>query len=128
MIHRAMLGSLERFFGVYLEHVGGKFPTWLAPVQVSILPISDRHHAWSEEVAAALRARGIRVELDLRSEKLGLKIRGATLQRVPIMLVLGDKEVEARGVAARTRDGKTGDLETLEAFVSRLAEEASIPA
>ncbi len=128
MIHRAMLGSLERFFGVYLEHVGGKFPTWLAPVQVSILPISDRHHAWSEEVAAALRARGIRVELDLRSEKLGLKIRGATLQRVPIMLVLGDKEVEARGVAARTRDGKTGDLETLEAFVTRLAEEASIPA
>ncbi len=119
---------MERFFGVYLEHVGGKFPPWLAPVQVSILPISDRHHAWSEEVAAALRARGIRVELDLRSEKLGLKIRGATLQRVPIMLVLGDKEVEARGVAARTRDGKTGDLETLEAFADRLVQEASIPA
>ncbi len=128
MIHRAMLGSLERFFGVYLEHVAGKFPTWLAPVQVSILPISDRHHAWSEEVASALRARGIRVELDLRSEKLGLKIRGATLQRVPIMLVLGDKEVEARGVAARTRDGKTGALEGLDVFVDRIVEEASIPA
>ena len=128
MIHRAMLGSLERFFGVYLEHVAGKFPTWLAPVQVSILPISDRHHAWSEEVASALRARGIRVEVDLRSEKLGLKIRGATLQRVPIMLVLGDKEVEARGVAARTRDGKTGALEALDVFVERIVEEASIPA
>lgn len=128
MIHRAMLGSLERFFGVYLEHVAGKFPTWLAPVQVSILPISDRHHAWSEEVASALRTRGIRVELDLRSEKLGLKIRGATLQRVPIMLVLGDKEVEARGVAARTRDGKTGALEGLDVFVDRIVEEASIPA
>ncbi len=128
MIHRAMLGSLERFFGVYLEHVAGKFPTWLAPVQVSILPISDRHHAWSEEVASALRARGIRVELDLRSEKLGLKIRGATLQRVPIMLVLGDKEVAARGVAARTRDGKTGALEGLDVFVDRIVEEASIPA
>ncbi|HFE45463.1 MAG TPA: threonine--tRNA ligase [Nannocystis exedens] len=128
MIHRAMLGSLERFFGVYLEHVAGKFPTWLAPVQVSILPISDRHHAWSEEVASALRARGIRVEVDLRSEKLGLKIRGATLQRVPIMLVLGDKEVEARGVAMRTRDGKTGALEALDVFVERIVEEASIPA
>ncbi|MCA9656955.1 MAG: threonine--tRNA ligase [Myxococcales bacterium] len=128
MVHRAMLGSLERFFGVYLEHVAGKFPTWLAPVQVSILPIADRHHAWAEEVAAALRARGIRVEVDLRSEKLGQKIRGATLQRVPIMLVLGDKEVEARAVAPRSRDGKTGAQETLEAFVNRLAEEASIPA
>ncbi|MEZ4381526.1 MAG: threonine--tRNA ligase [Nannocystaceae bacterium] len=128
MVHRAMLGSLERFFGVYLEHVAGKFPTWLAPVQVSILPIADRHHDWSEEVAAALRARGIRVEVDLRSEKLGQKIRGATLQRVPIMLVLGDKEVEARAVAPRTRDGKTGAQESLEAFVNRLAEEASIPA
>jgi threonyl-tRNA synthetase len=128
MVHRAMLGSLERFFGVYLEHVAGKFPTWLAPVQVSILPIADRHHAWAEEVAAALKARGIRVEVDLRSEKLGQKIRGATLQRVPIMLVLGDKEVEARAVAPRSRDGKTGPQESLAAFVDRLAEEASIPA
>jgi len=128
MIHRAMLGSLERFFGVYLEHVAGRFPTWLAPVQVAVLPITDAHHAWTHEVAAALTARGLRVETDLRSEKLGLKIREATLLRVPYMLVLGDKEVEARGVAARTRDGKTADLEPLPAFVERLAAEAQIPA
>jgi len=127
MIHRAMLGSLERFFGVYLEHVAGRFPTWLAPVQVAVLPITDAHHAWTHEVAAALRAGGIRVETDLRSEKLGLKIREATLLRVPYMLVLGDKEVEARGVAPRTRDGKTGPLEPLAQFVDRVVAEAQIP-
>jgi threonyl-tRNA synthetase len=128
MIHRAMLGSLERFFGVYLEHVAGKFPTWLAPVQVAVLPITDAHHAWTKEVAEALTARGLRVETDLRSEKLGLKIREATLLRVPYMLVLGDKEVEARGVAPRSRGGQTGELESLVSFVERLALEAQIPA
>ena len=128
MIHRAMLGSLERFFGVYLEHVAGRFPTWLAPVQVAVLPITDAHHACTHEAAAALTARGLGVETDLRSEKLGHKIREATLLRVPYMLVPGDKEVEARGVAARTRDGKTADLEPLPAFVERLAAEAQIPA
>ncbi|MCB9566253.1 MAG: threonine--tRNA ligase [Myxococcales bacterium] len=128
MIHRAMLGSLERFFGVYLEHIAGRFPLWLAPVQVGILPIADRHHGWAEAVASALRGRGIRAEVDLRSEKLGHKIREATLQRVPVMLVLGDKEVEGQGVAARTLDGKTGPLEALADFVDRLAAEAAIPA
>ncbi len=127
MIHRAMLGSLERFFGVYLEHVAGRFPTWIAPVQVAVLPITDAHHAWTKEVEAALVAAGLRVETDLRSEKLGLKIREATLLRVPYMLVLGDKEVEARGVAPRSRDGKTGALEPLAEFVARLADEARIP-
>jgi threonyl-tRNA synthetase len=127
MIHRAMLGSLERFFGVYLEHVAGKFPTWLAPVQVAVLPITDAHHAWTKEVEAALTARGLRVETDLRSEKLGLKIREATLLRVPYMLVLGDKEVEARGVAPRSRQGQTGELEPLATFVDRLVLEAQIP-
>ena len=128
MIHRAMLGSLERFFGVYLEHVAGRFPTWLAPVQVAILPITDAHTAWAGEVEAALSAAGLRAVVDARSEKLGLKIREATLLRVPVMLVLGDKEVEARGVAPRTRDGKTGELEPLAGFVARLASEAEIPA
>jgi threonyl-tRNA synthetase len=121
MIHRAMLGSLERFFGVYLEHVAGRFPTWLAPVQVAILPITDAHLEWAREVEAALAAAGLRALVDARSEKLGLKIREATLLRVPYMLVLGDKEVEARGVAPRTRDGKTGELEPLSGFVARLA-------
>lgn len=128
MIHRAMLGSLERFFGVYLEHTAGKFPTWLAPVQVAILPITDAHHAWAREVAQALQARGIRVEQDFRNEKLGLKIREATLLKVPYMLVLGDKEVEGKGVAPRSRDGKTGPLEALADFADRVAEEARIPA
>jgi len=127
MIHRAMLGSLERFFGVYLEHVAGRFPTWIAPVQVAVLPITDAHHDWTHEVAAALQAAGLRVETDLRSEKLGLKIREATLLRVPYMLVLGDKEVEACGVAPRSRDGKTGALEPLAEFVQRLADEARVP-
>jgi threonyl-tRNA synthetase len=127
MIHRAMLGSLERFFGVYLEHTAGKFPAWLAPVQVAILPITDAHVAWADEVEAACKAAGLRVETDRRSEKLGLKIREATLLRVPYMLVLGDKEVEARGVAARSRDGATAPLESLEQFVARLVEETRIP-
>ena len=123
-----MLGSLERFFGVYLEHTAGKFPTWLAPVQVAVLPITDRHVAWARRVEAALRAAGIRVEVDERNEKLGLKIREATLLKVPYMLVLGDREVEGEGVAPRTRDGKTGELEALDAFVARVADEAAIPA
>lgn len=128
MIHRAMLGSLERFFGVYLEHVAGRFPTWLAPVQVAILPITDAQHAWAHEVEAALVGRGLRVHTDLRNEKLGLKIREATLLRVPQMLVLGEKEAQARGVAPRSREGQTGALEPLAEFVDRLAREAEIPA
>lgn len=127
MIHRAMLGSLERFFGVYLEHIAGRFPMWLAPVQVAILPITAAHHAWASEVEAALAAVGLRVHTDLRNEKLGLKIREATLLRVPTMLVLGDKEVEGRGVAPRDRGGQTGPLEPLQAFVERIAAEARIP-
>ncbi len=127
VIHRAMLGSLERFFGVYLEHVAGRFPAWLAPVQVAVLPITDAHHAFAHEVARALGSAGLRVESDVRNEKLGLKIREATLLRVPYMLVIGDREAEARGVSPRTRDGKTGELETLEGFVARLAAEAALP-
>ncbi|NVB41699.1 threonine--tRNA ligase [Pseudenhygromyxa sp. WMMC2535] len=128
MIHRAMLGSLERFFGVYLEHTAGKFPTWLAPVQIAILPITDAHQGWADEVEAACRAAGLRVETDRRSEKLGLKIREATLMRVPYMLVLGDKEVEARAVAPRSRDGKTGPAEALADFVERISAEGRVPA
>lgn len=127
MIHRAMLGSLERFIGVYIEHTAGKFPTWLAPVQLAILPITDGHQPWAREVADACRAAGLRVEVDERNEKLGLKIREATLLKVPYMLVLGDKEVEARGVAPRSRDGSTGELEPLERFVARLVDEAKLP-
>ncbi len=128
MVHRAMLGSLERFFGVLLEHTGGKLPTWIAPVQVAVLTITDAHLAWAEEVVQALQAVGVRVELDQRNEKLGLKIREATLLRVPYMLVLGDKEVEARQVAPRTRDGKTEAAVDLQTFVDRLVAESRLPA
>jgi threonyl-tRNA synthetase len=127
MIHRAILGSLERFFGVYLEHTAGRFPSWIAPVQVAVLTITDGQAAWAAEVVEALRAADLRVTLDDRNEKLGLKIREATLLRVPYMLVLGDKEVEARGVAPRSRDGKTGPIEPLAGFVARVAAEAAVP-
>ena len=127
MIHRAMLGSFERFFGVLLEHTAGRLPTWLAPVQVAVLTITDAHRAWAEEVTERLRAAGLRVELDTRNEKLGLKIREATLLRVPYMLVLGDREVEARQVAPRRRDGKTEAAVSLETFTERVASEGRLP-
>jgi threonyl-tRNA synthetase len=103
MIHRALFGSMERFFGVLIEHYGGAFPLWLAPVQVMVLPITDRVNEYAEEVARELRDAGIRVESNLRSEKIGAKIRDAQLQKVPFMLVLGDREMEQKQVAVRER-------------------------
>ena len=103
MIHRALFGSMERFFGVLIEHYGGAFPFWLAPVQVAVLPITDRINEYAEEVARDLRTSGFRVESNLRSEKIGAKIRGAQLQKVPFMLVLGDREMEQRALAVRER-------------------------
>lgn len=103
MIHRALFGSMERFFGVLIEHYAGAFPMWLAPVQVAVLPITDRINDYAEEVARDLRVAGFRVESNLRSEKIGAKIRDAQLQKVPFMLVLGDREMEQRVVAVRER-------------------------
>lgn len=103
MIHRALFGSMERFFGVLIEHYAGAFPFWLAPVQVAVLPITDRINNYAEEVVSELRAVGIRVEANLRSEKVGAKIRDAQLQKVPFMLVLGDREMEQKVVAVRER-------------------------
>jgi threonyl-tRNA synthetase len=103
MIHRALFGSMERFFGVLIEHYAGAFPMWLAPVQVAVLPITDRVNEYSEKVAAELRAAGLRVEANLRSEKIGAKIRDAQMQKVPFMLVLGDREMEDGNVAVRER-------------------------
>jgi threonyl-tRNA synthetase len=108
MIHRALFGSMERFFGVLIEHYAGAFPTWLAPVQVAVLPITDRINDYAEQVAAILRKNHIRVETNLRSEKVGAKIRDAQLQKVPFMLVLGDREKEQGQVAVRER--AQGDL------------------
>ncbi|CAN5681869.1 hypothetical protein BH20ACI3_BH20ACI3_11240 [soil metagenome] len=103
MIHRALFGSMERFFGVLIEHYAGAFPLWLAPVQVAVLPITDRINEYAERVENELRANGFRVESNLRSEKIGAKIRNAQMQKVPFMLVLGDRETEQNQVAVRER-------------------------
>jgi threonyl-tRNA synthetase len=103
MIHRALFGSMERFFGVLIEHYAGAFPLWLAPVQIAVLPITDRVNEYADELARELREAGFRVEANLRSEKIGAKIRDAQLQKVPFMLVLGDREMEQKTVAVRER-------------------------
>ena len=108
MVHRALLGSIERFFGVLIEHYAGAFPMWLAPVQAAVLPITDRVNEYAEQVAAQLRSAGLRVETNLRSEKIGAKIRDAQMQKVPFMLVLGDREMEQGNVAVRERS--KGDI------------------
>ncbi|REJ78663.1 MAG: threonine--tRNA ligase [Acidobacteria bacterium] len=121
MIHRALFGSIERFFGVMLEHFGGALPLWLAPVQVAVLPITDRINDYAEEVASKLKNAGIRVEANLRSDKIGAKIREAQLQKVPFMLIVGDQEKESGLVAVRERaKGDLGTMETDE-FVGRVS-------
>ncbi len=123
MIHRVVFGSIERFIGVITEHFAGAFPTWLAPVQVKVLPITDRAAERCVEVQKALEAHGVRVETDLRNEKIGFKIREAQMQKIPYMLVLGDKEVEQGLVSVRSR--KDGDLgtSTLDDFTAKLQDE-----
>jgi threonyl-tRNA synthetase len=111
MIHRALFGSMERFFGVLIEHYAGAFPMWLAPVQVAVLPITDRINEYAEKVGRHLRESGLRVEVNLRSDKIGAKIRDAQLQKVPLMLVLGDREQEESIVAVRERS--KGDIGTM---------------
>jgi threonyl-tRNA synthetase len=119
MIHRAMLGSLERFLGILIEHCAGAFPMWLAPEQVRVLPITERTVGYGAGVVETLRSAGLRARLDSRNEKIGAKIREAQLQKVPFMLVVGDREAEGRSVAVRSR--REGDLgaSTVEAFVAR---------
>ncbi len=116
MVHRALLGSLERFFGVLVEHYGGAFPVWLAPVQVLIIPIADRHVAYARKVEAELSSDGIRVQVDARSERMNYKIREAQLQKIPYVLVLGDRESSDGTVAVRLRDGQNLGPKTLAEF------------
>lgn len=122
MVHRALLGSVERFFGVLIEHFAGSFPVWLSPVQAAVLPISEKHMDYARKVAAELRAAGIRVELDDRNEKLNARIRDAQLQRVPFMLVVGDREAQGGGVAVRRRDTGDAGVRPLAEFKSYLRE------
>ena len=120
MVHRALFGSVERFFGVLIEHYAGAFPLWLAPVQVGLVPISsDKHLAYAEQVKATLEAAGLRVELDARNEKMNAKIRDFGLQKVPFILILGDKEAGSNSVSVRTRGKGDQGSATLDEFVSR---------
>ena len=106
MVHRALFGSLERFIGVLVEHYGGAFPLWLAPVQAIVIPIADRHNEYASSVAAQLRAAGLRVEINERSERMNAKIRDAQLQKIPYMLVVGDKEASNGQASVRLRSGE----------------------
>ena len=123
MIHRAIFGSFDRFIGIITEHFAGAFPVWLAPVQVRILPIADAHKAYAEKLKEQFQSEGIRVELDEREEKIGYKIREAQLQKIPYMLIIGDKEIEAGAVGVRSRkDGDIGQM-SIKDFIEKIKEE-----
>ena len=123
MLHRVIFGSIERFIGVLIENYAGAFPTWLAPVQVKVLPIADTHVEYANEVKAKLEDVGIRVEVDARNEKIGYEIREAQLQKIPYMLVLGDKEKAAGTVGVRSRkDGNIGAMD-IDEFIAKVVEE-----
>lgn len=123
MIHRAILGSVERFIGILIEHFAGAFPTWLAPVQVMLIPISEAHHEYAAKVLEQLKAAGIRAEADTRSEKMNYKIREGQLKRYPYMLVMGDKEVADGTVAVRARKQENGGVQSVGAFLEMVSAE-----
>ena len=123
MVHRALLGSIERFFGILIEHYAGAFPLWLAPEQLRVLPVSDKALDYAKGVQAALKAKGFRVDVDVSPEKLGAKIREATIQKVPYQLVVGPRDAAAGTVSVRSRaDGDLGAM-TVDALVERLSKE-----
>jgi len=126
MIHRALLGSMERFMGVLIEHFGGAFPAWLAPVQAVLIPIADRHLSYARQVADKLSASGLRVQVDDRNERMNAKIRDAQMQKIPYMLVVGDREMEQGMVALRLRSGENPGPTTLEAFLQRVQQDLQI--
>ncbi|MEI6663906.1 MAG: threonine--tRNA ligase [Actinomycetes bacterium] len=125
MIHRALMGSYERFIGILIEHYAGVFPFWLAPIQIAVLPVADRHLDYAKEVAACLAESGLRADIDERTESVGRKIRDAEISKAPVMLIVGDREAEGRSVSVRERaDGDLGD-EMLDALVARLSAKAA---
>ena len=123
MIHRAILGSIERFIGILTEEYAGLFPTWLAPKQVVIMNITDKQADYVHEIVQKLNKLGIRAAADLRNEKIGFKIREHTLKRIPYLLVVGDKEVEQQEVAVRTRTGEDLGKFNVDDFVAKISEE-----
>jgi threonyl-tRNA synthetase len=126
VLHRAVTGTTERFLGVIIEHFAGAFPVWLAPVQAALIPIADRHLPYAHEVAGKLKAEGLRVEVDERAERMNAKIRDAQNQKIPYMLVIGDKEMEAGAVALRLRGGENPGLMAVEEFIRRAKEAIEI--
>jgi threonyl-tRNA synthetase len=125
MLHRAILGSFERFIGILIEHYEGAFPTWLAPTQAVILNITDNQAQYARELEETLQNNGFRVEADLRNEKIGFKIREHTIQKVPYLLVIGDREVETQTIAVRTRSGEDLGSISLQACLDLLAGDVS---
>jgi threonyl-tRNA synthetase len=125
MIHRTCFGSVDRFIGVLTEHTAGWYPFWLTPVQVMVIPISERHADYAKEVLARLEAAGLRAEADTRGEKMGLKIREATLAKVPVLLIVGDAEMEAGQVAVRRRGEDLG-AQGVDELIKMLAGENNI--
>ena len=123
MLHRALLGSIERFMGILIEHFAGKFPLWLAPVQVEIIPVSEKFHDYAEEVKNKLKESGFRVEMDTRAEKVGYKIRQAQLRKVNYMLVIGEQEVESGLLSIRKRSGEEVKDVKIEDFIAQMEEE-----
>jgi threonyl-tRNA synthetase len=122
MVHRALFGSVERFFGVLIEHYAGAFPLWLAPVQIGLVPISERHQAYAQKIQSELQAAGFRVELDSRSEKMNAKIRDFTMQKVPYVLVMGDKEEAGNAVSVRMRGKGDQGSRSLAEFIAQANE------
>jgi len=125
MVHRALMGSMERFMGVLIEHYAGAFPAWLAPLQAMVIPIADRHVEYARQTAVRLKEAGLRVEVDERNERMNAKIRDAQMQKIPYMLVVGDKEAESGQVALRLRSGDNPGAMALEAFLARAQEEVA---
>jgi len=122
MVHRTVLGAMERFLASLIEHYGGAFPVWLAPMQVMVIPVADRHLNYARKVETALRNEGIRAKVDDRSERINLKIRQAQLDKVPYMLVVGDKEVAASTVSVRLRSGEQVSSMSLDSFIKTVRE------
>jgi threonyl-tRNA synthetase len=123
MVHRALLGSLERFFGVLVEHYGGAFPPWLAPVQAVAIPVTPAFAAYGAEVVKMLKARGVRAELDGGDERMNAKIRKAQNQKIPFMLILGEKEQAGRAVSLRTRNGEQKNMIPLDEYLPTIEAE-----
>ena len=123
MIHRALMGSIERFFGVLIEHYGGAFPIWLSPLQAVIIPIADRHVAYAKTVAADLKQAGIRVKVDDRSDRMNAKIRDAEKQKTPFMLVIGDREMEGHQVDIRRRSRERVGAMGVDNFIAMVVKE-----